>query len=204
MSRAVRNLTPGGAAYRIREMEREPDPRIESIESQLRDLQNLRFEKSRSQDPGVQDIDQKIAECEQRKAELLLAPDRVCRLMHLDQTVGHNAGKTRMPFAEWLARQKRTAPVILRFGVPVPPEEQDGFYQRDYQDWVLARKQQQEDESAAGQKSVNFVEGYGFWTAEVTLHVSADGRTRAEAFANACWRVGQCLQECAKSESNPS
>ena len=185
-------------------MEREPDPRIESIECQLRDLQNLRFEKARSQGSAVPDIDRTIADCERRKAELLTAPDRVCRLMHLDQVVGRNAGKTRMPFAEWLARQNRTAPVILRFGIPVPPEEQDGYYQRDYQDWLLAFKEQRTDEPATGQKNLNFVDRHGFWRAEVTLQVSADGRTRAEAFANACWHVHQCLLECAKATSNPS
>jgi hypothetical protein len=196
-TKTVRDLRPGGAAYWIREMHREPDPRIESIECQLRDLGSLQFEKTCSQDGNGEELKRTIADCERRKAELLSAPDRVCRLMHLDQPVGPYAGKTRMPFAEWLARQKRTAPIILRYGAPVPPEEQDGYYQRDYQDWVLACKQQQADDFAAGQKHLNFVDRHGFWTAEVMLKVSADGRTRAEAFRNACWHVQQCLRECA-------
>src|ERR1051326_9162533 len=100
MRRTVRNLTPGGAAYWIREMERDPDPRIESIECELRDLRHLALEKAQLRNSNVQELQRVIADCEQRRAELLSAPDRVCRLMHLDQPVGHNAGKTRMPFAE--------------------------------------------------------------------------------------------------------
>lgn|ERR1035437_2738942 len=184
--RTARDLPPGTPAYILREFDREPDERIAALESEQDQLMRSFWDCSKTHNPELGKLREQIETCARRLAELMKAPDRICRLLQLR----HH----RPDFAEWLAEQKRQAPMILRYGVPVRPEEQDGYYQRDYEDWKRIG-QAGTDGTGSRRKRFEAREENGVWTANLSVSVRAKGRTRQEAYDNARLRASDCLRE---------
>jgi hypothetical protein len=174
-SRATaRDLLPGSPAYVIRELTREPDERIAALESERSQLVDRLLECAKAGEPAIRRVRRSIEICKRLLTKLMKAPDRVCRLLQLRQD--------RVAFAEWLAEQRRPSPIVRRDGVPIPREEQDGYYQRDYDDWMRTRQDPIEDRPI--ESRLEAIEETGLWIANLTASVSAKGRTREEACQN--------------------
>jgi hypothetical protein len=124
--KTVRDLPPGSISYQIHEMQREPDERIASLVHEWDKLHEQLFDYPRRHDIILEKVRERLKEIDQTLEELRNSPERVCRLLHLR---GNPA------FAEWLVQERRPTPTILRFGVALPPAEQDGYYQKDYLEW---------------------------------------------------------------------
>jgi hypothetical protein len=126
LQRAVQNLSPDSISYQIREQHREPDDRIAALQAEETCLSLQLSDFSKRKGLNTDKIYSRLKEIKDSILELEGSPDRVCRLRRL-------YGKE--SFARWLSTNNKAKPTILRFGVPVPPSEQDGYYQRDYQEW---------------------------------------------------------------------
>jgi hypothetical protein len=172
-SRSAEDLPPGSIFYLMRELDREPDEKIAALKAQWRALNDKLWECAQKRDPEIEQIRTRLNECGKELDKLHRAPDRVRRLLQLRGSIA---------FSEWLAREKRPAPTILRDGVAVPPAEQDGYYQQNYDEW---RKMGSPCGVVPGKQDLRIREEDGVWYAELTIHTSAIGRSKYLAERNA-------------------
>lgn len=166
------DIPPGSISYMMRELDREPDEKIATLKAQWSELNRKLFLSAQQDDPKIEEVRARLNACGKELDGLLRAPDRVCRLLQLRGSVG---------FSEWLAREKKPAPTILRDGVAVPPPEQDGYYQADYEEW---RKVGSREQPVPGKQDLQFHEEDGVWHAELTIQTSAIGRSKELAERN--------------------
>jgi hypothetical protein len=193
------DLPSGSPSYVMRELDREPDERIAALEAQRSDLNRQLFDCAKKHDPEIENVRTKLSECGKTLEQLHRAPDRVRRLLHL---------LSKAAFSEWLAIEQKNSPTILRYGVPVPPAEQDGYYQKDYEEWRNAGSPHQPQDS--GQVDLDLRQENGVWHAKLRIQTSAIGRSRELAEQNARLKA-ECLacsraadansKECSRSEN---
>jgi hypothetical protein len=106
-------------------------------------------------------------------------------MLHLQ---GHS-----LAFSEWLAHERRPAPTIMRCGVSVPATEQDGYYQKDYEEWQRLGSPQQESDPC--QKQVlNLRQKDDIWRAELIIEAAAIGRSREAAEENVRLRAERLVR----------
>jgi hypothetical protein len=169
---ASEDIPPGSISYIMRELDREPDEKIAALRAQWNELNSQLFECAQEHDPDIEKVRERLNECGKELDKLHRAPDRVRRLLQLNGS---------MAFSEWLAREKKPAPTILRDGVAVPPPEQDGYYQKDYEEW---RKVGSREQPVPGKQDLQFHEDNGVWYAELSIQTSAVGRSKELAERN--------------------